>query len=510
MALFSTNPYSSYHASNSKEFIELNKAALIHFKPDKQFDLLPSSADAFAAALEASSKRFSYHGALKRIPTTCTVAAADKGGAITFGNQKDLLESWNQISLETILKNANQTWGDKTWTNVIPHAIEDLSAARGELTAGVRGTLNDEGKKIFLLRWRSTMMAHHCIQLLTPEAQGLMKIYQSQFEWFHDGSGETIQDGLTLATLILQKMRPNVKINVFNEIMKIKQLKLDQFGNNVTTWLTKMEEKRINIELKVPGSYHDDQYIMDIFQGALEAKCKAFCAEVQSMKQKWLLGNADNWTKDNIVSTLIQYFTNMSEDGTWKKENAETDQIIALTTIVKELSSKLERNTIALATATSGGGAGGGTGGSGGGAGGGGGTTRREKKAPYTVKPWRLEHKGDTVTVDGDTWHWCTKDHYSGGNTYNGMYAKHDNSGHDAWRKEIDDKREANHRARKGAGGGANTPGAPVAPTPANMNPTKKLALSESLRTALCTQAGLSADVADRIWTEACRDSGND
>ena len=38
---------------------------------------------------------------------------------------------------------------------------------------------------------------------------------------------------------------------------------------------------------------------------------------------------------------------------------------------------------------------------------------------------------------------------------------------------------------------------------------TKKLALSESLRTALCTQAGMSDEAADRIWEEACRESGN-
>ena len=33
----------------------------------------------------------------------------------------------------------------------------------------------------------------------------------------------------------------------------------------------------------------------------------------------------------------------------------------------------------------------------------------------------------------------------------------------------------------------------------------KKLALSESLRTAMCTQAGLSSDVSDRLWSDACR-----
>ena len=64
-------------------------------------------------------------------------------------------------------------------------------------------------------------------------------------------------------------MWPNDRINVFNEIMKTKQLKLSQHNNNVTSWLTVMEEKRINIELKVPGAYHDDQYILDIFQEAL-------------------------------------------------------------------------------------------------------------------------------------------------------------------------------------------------------------------------------------------------
>ena len=101
------------------------------------------------------------------------------------------------------------------------------------------------------------------------------------------------------------------------------------------------------------------------------------------MKQKWLLGNADNWTKDHIVSTLVQYYTNMSKDGTWKKENAKMDQIIALTTIIKEISSKFEHNMIALATATSGGG------------GSGGDLTppRHEKKAFYIIKPWCLEHK---------------------------------------------------------------------------------------------------------------------
>ena len=47
-----------------------------------------------------------------------------------------------------------------------------------------------------------------------------------------------------------------------------------------------MEMKRINIELKIPGAYDDNQFLMDIYQGALKAKYKTFTTEVQSMKHK--------------------------------------------------------------------------------------------------------------------------------------------------------------------------------------------------------------------------------
>ena len=113
-----------------------------------------------------------------------------------------------------------------------------------------------------------------------------------------------------------------------------------------------MEFKRATIALKIPGAYDDDQFMMDIFQGVLQAKCKTFVSQVQLMKQRWLLRNSDNLTKDILVSHLVQYYSNMVEDGTWKKEFVETDQIIALTTMVNDLKTKITNNTVALSTAT--------------------------------------------------------------------------------------------------------------------------------------------------------------
>ena len=45
--------------------------------------------------------------------------------------------------------------------------------------------------------------------------------------------------------------------------------------------------------------------------------------------------------------------------------------------------------------------------------------------------------------------------------------------------------------------------------TPKEGEEIKKLALSEQIRTALPTQAGMSSEAASRLWEESCRDSGN-
>ena len=116
--------------------------------------------------------------------------------------------------------------------------------------------------------------------------------------------------------------------------------------------------------------------------------------------------------------------------------------------------------------------------------------------------------------MQGTTYHWCTGDHWSGGVKHNGMYANHPTSEHDNWRIETDAKRETKYgNKRSDTSGPTVLPGTTTSsdtPTVVSDASQKKLALSESLRTALCTQAGMSSDLADRIWTEACRDSGND
>ena len=181
----------------------------------------------------------------------------------------------------------------------------------------------------------------------------------------------------------------------------------------------------------------------------------------------------------------------MFEDGTWKREIGEKDQIIALTTKLTEMQAKFEQQVAAFATQQQSGGnkektdnsksEGG---------------SRRGKREPYTVAAWRLIKKEDKVTVNGKEYFWCTGDHYSGGEKHNGMYADHKSCDHDSWRKAIDEKRTKSNQNRKPS------TNIPVDTKPAAA-PEKKLTLNDKLRNAFCTQAGLSAEAVDRIWEDA-------
>ena len=80
------------------------------------------------------------------------------------------------------------------------------------------------------------------------------------------------------------------------------------------------------------------------------------------------------------------------------------------------------------------------------------------------------------------------------------MYARHKTYEHDAWRKDFDEKK-ANGKTFK------SNPSA-TSNTTQNAD-ANKLTFIESLCTAICTQAGLTSEVADCLWSDACRESGN-
>ena len=104
-------------------------------------------------------------------------------------------------------------------------------------------------------------------------------------------TGDTTVDGLSFAYLAIETVRSSIKVNGFVKIKKLKKIKPANLNFNIVQWHLAMELKRAEIELRSPGSYYADHFVLDIFNGALECKCKTFLSQLQAMKQKWLISN---------------------------------------------------------------------------------------------------------------------------------------------------------------------------------------------------------------------------
>jgi hypothetical protein len=164
--------------------------------------------------------------------------------------------------------------------------------ARGEI--GTALTITKLGKKKFMECWKSTILSYQVIALLTPKAQTAIKIHKKAYQWTDPISDEIIMDGCSLLNTVLKLMRTNVQTNVYAELAKIKSIKPVDYGYNIVKWHSAMESKCISIKQKVPGSYHETQYIMDYLDASLTVEVKSFKVEINIIWNRYLRGIPTN------------------------------------------------------------------------------------------------------------------------------------------------------------------------------------------------------------------------
>jgi hypothetical protein len=89
------------------------------------------------------------------------------------------------------------------------------------------------------------ILGYQLLALLDEALRRIIMVNEDQFMWFNQDTGEVVYDELTVLFFILQIARPNVKVNVYNEIQKLKLIKLSDHQGNVVLWLTSMEHKLV-------------------------------------------------------------------------------------------------------------------------------------------------------------------------------------------------------------------------------------------------------------------------
>ena len=352
--------------------------------------------------------------------------------------------------------------------------------------------MTDKGKDLILERMHSKFLARQLLELLTDSACQAIEQQSALYTWTSGREEEF--DGLTILALVIARICPNFKVDMFTEITKAKKLSISQYDNDVQLYFDAITFLKLQIDQKDSTAYTEDAFIRDLF---LQLKNESLPAEFRlkfaCQVTLWLM-NKSIVTSQELMNDAAAYFVNLKNTGAWKIEISRNSQIIALTTQLTELKMEIGKLSASkgIPKLDDGKPAGG--------------------PAKYIFDLWRLEKvdnkvEHNMIERDGKTWYLCDKHKYNNkGVITNGMYITHKPDGHDAWM-------ERRNKGRKGgaaASTGNNSAGKPTTtPSVSNDSSASKLSLSKSLQAALVTTAGITEDQFKKIWADACSASGN-
>ena len=215
------------------------------------------------------SSRFGYDYLIKVINTVRTVDAA---GDVTYSVPINMLERYLDDNVKLALKHASLTWGDRSFTIMATNTIGDLTQANGFLNVG--GALTDEGKYLVLERMHSKFLAHQLLELLTDSARQAIEQQSALYTWTSGREEEF--DGLTILALVLARICPNFKVDMFTEITKAKKLSISQYDNDVQLYFDAITFLKLQIDQKDSTAYTEDAFIRDLF---LQLKNESLPAE---------------------------------------------------------------------------------------------------------------------------------------------------------------------------------------------------------------------------------------
>ncbi len=297
---------------------------------------------------------------------------------------------------------------------------------------------------------------------------------------------------MTILALILGRICPNFKVDMYAEIGKVKKLTIAQHDNDVQLFFDAAKYIKLQIDQKDPTAYTEDAFIWDIF---LQLKHESLPSNFRlefSCQETHCMMNKMRVTLESLIDDALAYYVNLKNTGAWKTDTSRNSQIIVLTT--QPLGLKSEISNLAFNKAP----------------------LKQDKNVPTSGKPryafelWclekvdnKLEH--NMVECDDKTWYWCDKHTYNGKNgvASKGMYVTHKPDQHDRWVKR---RTKGNRRTSSIVSiDGEPKPTPPVS----NDSSASKLSLSKSLQAALVTTAGISENQFNKIWADACSALGN-
>ena len=379
----------------------------------------------------------------------------------------NIVEQYQSVELEVLQRAAHKRYANELQVGnpipALPWNARTLDPA------------NDPTDRVtFFDRVRSAVIIEFLNNSLEPNALAAIALEKEKFT-FTDASGNEKQDGPTKLYLYLKKLDPSTAINIENHRRLIETCRLQKFDMNVTDMVVFIESHFKTI-IDNGGEYNEKTYIRHIFDALLSGPNAKFNTHFEMIKTDVQsgMGFHSNITAKKLLTAAQTLFNNLESTDEWTKVDPKEARLLALQTELTQV----KTNYAALATLQS--------------QGQGnkpktGGNSGNNTEKINGVDKWRTIKKGDTIEVDGVTWHWCGE-HKSP--HWDGLYYRdHTPATHAQWKigrealkaKTKKDKSLSNQKPQ-------NTSGA-----------KKDLTISSKLRTALASNLCISEDDIKRI-----------
>lgn len=411
---------------------------------------------------------------------------------INYGDHVDLTDS-HAKSLTT-----KQLEGFAAWVHGGNDPTLEPSANRVQYTIDTstddnNGLVNTQR---MLQRKAEDMFANYLRSLIIPEDFMQFQLQKGDFTYTHEHDpSETTSSGLILWSMILKVLQPIEEVNITSLENQLEALTLAEHNNNWQLYISAVQDKLKQINAVSKEEYCTRKVATSVFEQALTVDNDKWRNEVYHTERLHSQGKIKLPAAFALLSTM---YTNMSTLGTWGQISKKSQQIIALTTSLNTVESKLQKalaagqDTKKPGTKPSGGKPSGAN------------PPPTKKKGGGGAPQWQITKVGNKLKhPDKDIdMIWCPH-HKSADGKVNGMYMPFPHN-HDEWAaKKAAAKAAYKQRGKRKNDGAHKDDTTSIKKAGSINNNATKLALSETIKTALMTRCCITENDLNDVIKDA-------
>jgi hypothetical protein len=184
---------------------------------------------------------------------------------ITFSNSIKILDIYHDKLLQLAQKHASITWGDDSLTLQSPKVISEITQADGQLTAVSQLTQKSKEPHSKMLAFKNNGKSNS-FHVLFDDAHQVIEGQLDKYSSTDLAGLDEEMDGMTILALVLCRLHPHHKVDMYAEIGIIKMISIGQFDNDVHLYFDANISKKLAIDIKDSTAYIDNSFVQDIFQ----------------------------------------------------------------------------------------------------------------------------------------------------------------------------------------------------------------------------------------------------